>query len=103
MYVSISMSLNNRTVLLASAMVTNCNQCSNVLHISCPKLSQWGLNRPCFPWQGGQGEEPCPDGSNPSCKEDSLLCDEHLFPTRKLIGERGGPASMKENICQVSP
>ncbi|KAK0138513.1 Histone-lysine N-methyltransferase, H3 lysine-36 and H4 lysine-20 specific [Merluccius polli] len=46
-------------------------------------------------------EEPCLDGSMPSMKEDSLLCDDHLFPKRKLIGDRGGPASMKENICQV--
>ncbi|XP_054481550.1 LOW QUALITY PROTEIN: histone-lysine N-methyltransferase, H3 lysine-36 specific [Anoplopoma fimbria] len=29
------------------------------------------------------------------------LCDDPLLPSRKIIGDRGGPASMKENICQV--
>lgn len=35
-------------------------------------------------------------------KEELLLCDDTLLPSRKIIGDRGGPASMKENICQVS-
>ena len=35
-------------------------------------------------------------------KDDLSLCDDLLLPSRKIIGDRGGPASMKENICQVS-
>lgn len=30
-----------------------------------------------------------------------LLCDDSALPVRKIIGDRGGPASMKENVCQV--
>ncbi|XP_022618390.1 histone-lysine N-methyltransferase, H3 lysine-36 and H4 lysine-20 specific-like [Seriola dumerili] len=36
-----------------------------------------------------------------SMKDDLSLCDDPLLPSRKIIGDRGGPASMKENICQV--
>ncbi|XP_047235146.1 histone-lysine N-methyltransferase, H3 lysine-36 specific isoform X2 [Girardinichthys multiradiatus] len=36
-----------------------------------------------------------------SMKDDLLLCDESVLPARKIIGDRGGPASMKENVCQV--
>ncbi|XP_069565693.1 histone-lysine N-methyltransferase, H3 lysine-36 specific isoform X2 [Brachyistius frenatus] len=36
-----------------------------------------------------------------SMKDDLSLCDDTLLSTRKIIGDRGGPASMKENICQV--
>ncbi|XP_032432778.1 histone-lysine N-methyltransferase, H3 lysine-36 and H4 lysine-20 specific isoform X3 [Xiphophorus hellerii] len=32
---------------------------------------------------------------------DDLLGDDALLPVRKIIGDRGGPASMKENVCQV--
>lgn len=35
-------------------------------------------------------------------KDDLLLCDDSLLPSRRIIGDRGGPASMKENICQVA-
>ncbi|XP_053704100.1 histone-lysine N-methyltransferase, H3 lysine-36 specific [Synchiropus splendidus] len=34
-------------------------------------------------------------------KDELFLCDEALSSTRRIIGDRGGPASMKENICQV--
>lgn len=34
-------------------------------------------------------------------QSDLLLCDDPLLSQRKIIGDRGGPASMKENICQV--
>uniref|UniRef100_A0A665XBP7 Histone-lysine N-methyltransferase, H3 lysine-36 specific n=1 Tax=Echeneis naucrates TaxID=173247 RepID=A0A665XBP7_ECHNA len=36
-----------------------------------------------------------------SVKDDLSLCDDPFLPSRKIIGDRGGPASMKENICQV--
>ncbi|XP_031695506.1 uncharacterized protein LOC116377886 [Anarrhichthys ocellatus] len=41
------------------------------------------------------------DHSFSSMKDYLLLCDDSLLPSRKIIGDRGGPASMKENICQV--
>lgn len=41
------------------------------------------------------------DHSFSSIKDDLSLCDDPLLPSRKIIGDRGGPASMKENICQV--
>ncbi|KAI3373285.1 hypothetical protein L3Q82_006592 [Scortum barcoo] len=41
------------------------------------------------------------DHSISSVKDDLSLCDDPLLPSRKIIGDRGGPASMKENICQV--
>ncbi|KAM9788550.1 uncharacterized protein nsd1b [Neosynchiropus ocellatus] len=34
-------------------------------------------------------------------KDELFLCDEALSSSRRIIGDRGGPASMKENICQV--
>ncbi|XP_034033776.1 LOW QUALITY PROTEIN: histone-lysine N-methyltransferase, H3 lysine-36 and H4 lysine-20 specific-like [Thalassophryne amazonica] len=48
-------------------------------------------------------DDPCCslDNSFSSMKDELLLCDEPLVPSRKIIGDRGGPASMKENICQV--
>lgn len=49
-----------------------------------------------------QGEPSSLDHSFSSVKDDLSLCDDSLLPTRKIIGDRGGPASMKENICQVS-
>uniref|UniRef100_A0A3P8Q1L4 Histone-lysine N-methyltransferase, H3 lysine-36 specific n=1 Tax=Astatotilapia calliptera TaxID=8154 RepID=A0A3P8Q1L4_ASTCA len=48
-----------------------------------------------------QGEPSSLDNSFCSMKDDLSLCDDSLLPTRKIIGDRGGPASMKENICQV--
>ncbi|XP_043997467.1 uncharacterized protein nsd1b [Gambusia affinis] len=33
--------------------------------------------------------------------KDDLLGDDAPLPVRKIIGDRGGPASMKENVCQV--
>ncbi|MED6294269.1 hypothetical protein CHARACLAT_019420, partial [Characodon lateralis] len=36
-----------------------------------------------------------------SMKDDLLLCDDSVLPARRIIGDRGGPASMKENVCQV--
>ncbi|KAM3869070.1 histone-lysine N-methyltransferase, H3 lysine-36 specific [Diretmus argenteus] len=44
---------------------------------------------------------PSLDSSFSAMKDDVSLCDDPLSPTRKIIGDRGGPASMKENICQV--
>lgn len=49
-----------------------------------------------------QGEASTLDHSFSSVKDDLSLCDDPLSPQRKIIGDRGGPASMKENICQVS-
>lgn len=49
-----------------------------------------------------QGEQSSLDQSFSSMKDDLSLCDDLLLPSRKIIGDRGGPASMKENICQVS-
>uniref|UniRef100_A0A3Q1JQ02 Histone-lysine N-methyltransferase, H3 lysine-36 specific n=1 Tax=Anabas testudineus TaxID=64144 RepID=A0A3Q1JQ02_ANATE len=48
-----------------------------------------------------EGDPPSLDHSPSSIKDDLLLCDDPLLPARKIIGDRGGPASMKENICQV--
>uniref|UniRef100_A0A8C6NWQ2 Histone-lysine N-methyltransferase, H3 lysine-36 specific n=1 Tax=Nothobranchius furzeri TaxID=105023 RepID=A0A8C6NWQ2_NOTFU len=41
------------------------------------------------------------DQSFSSMKDNLSLCDDTLSPTRKIIGDRGGPASMKENVCQI--
>lgn len=49
-----------------------------------------------------KGEQSGLDHSFSSMKDELLLCDDTLLPSRKIIGDRGGPASMKENICQVS-
>lgn len=49
-----------------------------------------------------KGEQSGLDHSFSSMKDELLLCDDTLSPSRKIIGDRGGPASMKENICQVS-
>ncbi|XP_078121806.1 uncharacterized protein nsd1b isoform X2 [Sander vitreus] len=48
-----------------------------------------------------EGEPSSLDHSFSSMKDDLSLCDDPLLPSRKIIGDRGGPASMKENICQV--
>nr|XP_057942886.1 histone-lysine N-methyltransferase, H3 lysine-36 specific isoform X2 [Doryrhamphus excisus] len=48
-----------------------------------------------------EGEASMLDQSFSSTKDDSSLCDDPLAPSRKIIGDRGGPASMKENVCQV--
>ncbi|XP_030601999.1 histone-lysine N-methyltransferase, H3 lysine-36 and H4 lysine-20 specific isoform X2 [Archocentrus centrarchus] len=48
-----------------------------------------------------EGEPSSLDHSFSSMKDDLSLCDDSLLPMRKIIGDRGGPASMKENICQV--
>lgn len=48
-----------------------------------------------------KGEQSGLDHSFSSMKDELLLCDDTLLPSRKIIGDRGGPASMKENICQV--
>uniref|UniRef100_A0A674PM08 Histone-lysine N-methyltransferase, H3 lysine-36 specific n=1 Tax=Takifugu rubripes TaxID=31033 RepID=A0A674PM08_TAKRU len=48
-----------------------------------------------------EGEQSSLDHSFSSMKDELLLCDDTLSPSRKIIGDRGGPASMKENICQV--
>ncbi|XP_029028601.1 histone-lysine N-methyltransferase, H3 lysine-36 specific [Betta splendens] len=48
-----------------------------------------------------EGDPSSLDPSFPSVKDDVSLCDDALSPARKIIGDRGGPASMKENICQV--
>uniref|UniRef100_A0A3Q1EBY2 Nuclear receptor binding SET domain protein 1b n=1 Tax=Acanthochromis polyacanthus TaxID=80966 RepID=A0A3Q1EBY2_9TELE len=48
-----------------------------------------------------EGEPSSLDHSFSSMKDELSLCDETLLPARKIIGDRGGPASMKENICQV--
>lgn len=49
-----------------------------------------------------KGEQSGLDVSFSSMKDELLMCDDALSPSRKIIGDRGGPASMKENICQVS-
>lgn len=49
-----------------------------------------------------QGDPSSLDHSISSTKDDLLLCDDSLLPSRRIIGDRGGPASMKENICQVA-
>ncbi|KAK5917818.1 hypothetical protein CgunFtcFv8_002630 [Champsocephalus gunnari] len=43
----------------------------------------------------------CLDHRFSSMNDDLSLCDDPLSPSRKIIGDRGGPASLKENICQV--
>lgn len=48
-----------------------------------------------------KGEQSSLDHSFSSMKDELLLCDDTLLPSRKIIGDRGGPASMKENVCQV--
>ncbi|KAK2828704.1 hypothetical protein Q5P01_019738 [Channa striata] len=48
-----------------------------------------------------EGDPSGSDHSFSSIKDDLSLCDDPLLPARKIIGDRGGPASMKENICQV--
>nr|XP_020496175.1 histone-lysine N-methyltransferase, H3 lysine-36 and H4 lysine-20 specific-like isoform X1 [Labrus bergylta] len=48
-----------------------------------------------------EGEQSSLDQSFSSMKDELSLCDDQLLPSRKIIGDRGGPASMKENICQV--
>ncbi|XP_057676833.1 uncharacterized protein nsd1b isoform X2 [Corythoichthys intestinalis] len=48
-----------------------------------------------------EGEASMLDQSFSSTRDDSSLCDDSLGPCRKIIGERGGPASLKENVCQV--
>ncbi|XP_054611427.1 uncharacterized protein nsd1b isoform X2 [Dunckerocampus dactyliophorus] len=48
-----------------------------------------------------EGEASMLDQSFSSTKDDLSLCDDPLAPSRKIIGDRGGPASMKENVCQV--
>jgi hypothetical protein len=35
-------------------------------------------------------------------REESSQCDDTLFPNKKIIVDRGGVASLKENVCQVS-
>uniref|UniRef100_A0A3P9IB78 Histone-lysine N-methyltransferase, H3 lysine-36 specific n=2 Tax=Oryzias latipes TaxID=8090 RepID=A0A3P9IB78_ORYLA len=49
----------------------------------------------------GEGDQCSPDHSFSSGKDDFGLCDDSVLPARKIIGDRGGPASMKETICQV--
>uniref|UniRef100_A0A8C7QR28 [histone H3]-lysine(36) N-dimethyltransferase n=1 Tax=Oncorhynchus mykiss TaxID=8022 RepID=A0A8C7QR28_ONCMY len=41
------------------------------------------------------------DDSFSSMREESSLCDGPLSPNKKIIGDRGGAASLKENVCQV--
>uniref|UniRef100_A0A1A7YAR4 Histone-lysine N-methyltransferase, H3 lysine-36 specific n=2 Tax=Iconisemion striatum TaxID=60296 RepID=A0A1A7YAR4_9TELE len=41
------------------------------------------------------------DHSFSSMKDSLSLCDDTVSPSRKIIGDRGGPASMKENVCQI--
>ncbi|XP_061608937.1 uncharacterized protein nsd1b isoform X2 [Phyllopteryx taeniolatus] len=48
-----------------------------------------------------EGEASMLDQSFSSTRDDSSLCDEALGPCRRIIGDRGGPASLKENVCQV--
>ncbi|XP_061595252.1 histone-lysine N-methyltransferase, H3 lysine-36 specific [Cololabis saira] len=48
-----------------------------------------------------EGDQSGLDHSFSSVKEDLSLCDDSVSPARKIIGDRGGPASMKETICQV--
>ncbi|XP_041657198.1 histone-lysine N-methyltransferase, H3 lysine-36 specific isoform X2 [Cheilinus undulatus] len=48
-----------------------------------------------------EGDQSSLDHSFSSMKDELSLCDDPLLPSRKIIGDRGGPASMKENICQV--
>ncbi|KAM4547278.1 uncharacterized protein nsd1b isoform 2-T3 [Fundulus diaphanus] len=48
-----------------------------------------------------EDEKFAPEHRFSSLKDDLLLCDDAVSPVRKIIGDRGGPASMKENVCQV--
>ncbi|XP_041864427.1 histone-lysine N-methyltransferase, H3 lysine-36 specific isoform X2 [Melanotaenia boesemani] len=48
-----------------------------------------------------EGDQSSLDHSFSSMKDDLLSCDDTVLPVRKIIGDRGGPASMKESICQV--
>ncbi|XP_033954395.1 uncharacterized protein nsd1b isoform X2 [Pseudochaenichthys georgianus] len=48
-----------------------------------------------------EAEPSCLDHRFSSMNDDLSLCDDPLSPSRKIIGDRGGPASLKENICQV--
>ncbi|XP_061660354.1 histone-lysine N-methyltransferase, H3 lysine-36 specific [Syngnathoides biaculeatus] len=48
-----------------------------------------------------EGEASMLDQSFSSMRDDSSLCDEGIGSSRRVIGERGGPASLKENVCQV--
>ncbi|XP_068457235.1 uncharacterized protein nsd1b [Clinocottus analis] len=48
-----------------------------------------------------EGDMSSLDQSFSSMKDYLSLCDDPHLPSRKIIGDRGGPASMKENICQV--
>ncbi|KAM6907189.1 uncharacterized protein nsd1b [Xenentodon cancila] len=48
-----------------------------------------------------EGDQSSLDHGFSSVKEDLTLCDDSVLPARKIIGDRGGPASMKETICQV--
>uniref|UniRef100_A0A8C7J8F5 [histone H3]-lysine(36) N-dimethyltransferase n=1 Tax=Oncorhynchus kisutch TaxID=8019 RepID=A0A8C7J8F5_ONCKI len=41
------------------------------------------------------------DDSFSSMREESSQCDDTLFPNKKIIMDRGGVASLKENVCQV--
>ncbi|XP_042165655.1 histone-lysine N-methyltransferase, H3 lysine-36 specific isoform X1 [Oncorhynchus tshawytscha] len=41
------------------------------------------------------------DDSFSSMREESSLCDGPLSPNKKIIGDKGGAASLKENVCQV--
>uniref|UniRef100_A0A4W5NU84 Nuclear receptor binding SET domain protein 1b n=1 Tax=Hucho hucho TaxID=62062 RepID=A0A4W5NU84_9TELE len=41
------------------------------------------------------------DDSFSSMREESSQCDDTLFPNKKIIVDRGGAASLKENVCQV--
>eukprot|EP00063_Salmo_salar_P018648 XP_013993483.1 PREDICTED: histone-lysine N-methyltransferase, H3 lysine-36 and H4 lysine-20 specific-like isoform X4 [Salmo salar] len=41
------------------------------------------------------------DDSFSSMREESSQCDDTLFPNKKIIVDRGGVASLKENVCQV--
>lgn len=48
-----------------------------------------------------EGDSSTLDHSFSSLKELFSLCNDPHLPLRKIIGDRGGPASMKENVCQV--
>ncbi|AWP00048.1 nsd1a [Scophthalmus maximus] len=62
---------------------------------TCPKKKvQHGRNVLC-------GDSSSLDHSFSSSKDELSLCDDLRLASRRIIGDRGGPASMKENICQV--
>ncbi|XP_019729125.1 uncharacterized protein LOC109517985 isoform X2 [Hippocampus comes] len=48
-----------------------------------------------------EGEASTLDQSFSSSRDDSSPCDDALGQGRRIIGDRGGPASLKENVCQV--